>query len=159
MIVMELKETIYNSEQNESLSNTLFLMGNLTKLALKDRTFLKFITTYFSNLVKDPDKLFRTIYFYVRNNFVYTPDILDELLINPAKIIFLKKGDCDDFALFVFTVLKALSFDPQYLLLGKTNTGFSHIAVIINGTVIDPTNPIYNNIPEIYINRNLVQYG
>jgi hypothetical protein len=157
--MIQVQENIYNSTSDESLSNTIYLMGILTNTALKDKTFLKFISIYFIPFINNADTLFKKLWLYARNNFTYKSDYYDEVLISPAKMIFIKIGDCDDFSLFIYTVLKALNFKPYYILLGKNNNEFSHIAVWINDIVIDATNPNYNNIPDYYINKKLVNYG
>ena len=43
-----------------------------------------------------------------------------------------------------------MNYDAKYILFGKYYNSFSHIAVVSNGIIIDPVNPIFNNINPVY---------
>ncbi|MEW6508394.1 MAG: transglutaminase-like domain-containing protein [Bacteroidota bacterium] len=103
--------------------------------------------------------LYAAVYKYVRDNFIYKEDPAnDELLIAPKYMVQIKTGDCDDFALFIKTVLGVYGVKANYLLAGKTAEGYTHIAVITpEGVIIDGTNEVFNDLPSDYLFRRIVQ--
>lgn len=133
---------------------TLSEMYRLEKKSLENDEFIKFINNNF----KDNNNLSWDIWNYIRNNFKYTSDTPDELLISPAKMLILKQGDCDDFAMFAKTILDYFKKDNYYLLFSKKqNESPTHIAVFLKKEkiVLDPTNLFFNTIPKTYEGLNL----
>jgi len=86
----------------------------------------------------------RAVWNFVVKNFTYQDDPADEQLTAPKYLLTTRKGDCDDFALFIKTVLTVFNIPANYLLAGDEN-GFTHIVVILNdGTILDGTNNKFN---------------
>src|SRR5690606_17347215 len=129
---------------NQGLELTLKLMFEAEKIALKDRDFVKWVANNFKYFGTVEGKSF-CVWNYVIHNFKFKQDDFDETIINPRLMPIIKKGDCDDFALFIKTVLKILGINSYYILFGKKINEFSHVAVFVNkNLIIDGTNKEFN---------------
>ncbi|WP_041356087.1 transglutaminase-like domain-containing protein [Melioribacter roseus] len=123
--------------------------------ASRNPYFRKFVFETFGN-IKDRKELYKKIWEYVRNNFIYQDDLFDESLTSPKLMIDIKFGDCDDFALFIKSVLTVLNIPAFYLIAGTENE-YSHILVYADGYFIDGTNKKFNYLDDnIFKNRALV---
>ena len=122
-------------------------MRELERIAVNDKSFVAWVN---SNFKKGCGTcLLKEIWEYIQNNFQYVEDSYDEVIISPVWLLDIKKGDCDDFALFVHSILTVMGIKSKYILLGKT-TQYTHIAVHSMGMTIDGANPNFNIIPEKY---------
>ncbi|MFM1756905.1 MAG: hypothetical protein RL621_1887 [Bacteroidota bacterium] len=129
-------------------------MRDLERQALAEPIFVKWIH---QNFKQDCGVCqLKKIWHYVRTHFDYLEDDADEVVISPAIIISKRFGDCDDFALFIHTVLTALGIRSEYILLGAEKDKPTHIAVHALGNVIDGTNDKFNSIPDKYKFYSLV---
>lgn len=98
-----------------------------------------------------PENLYKAVFDFVTKNFKYEDDPVDEKLTAPKYLFTTRAGDCDDFALFIKTVLAYYNIDAKYLLCGKTNEGFTHIVVETpEGIIIDGTNDKINFLSDEY---------
>jgi len=141
-------------------------MNGLELLSIHNPEFIKFVYEKFnSNCVACVPGI---IWKYIKNNFQYVEDYPDEKIIAPYLLIKIKKGDCDDFALFSKTVLDILGgWQTNYYLLGRERNKFTHIVTRakrignlfnINDTVIiDGANEEFNSISNQYIFRKIVR--
>lgn len=145
---------IYNVPEHEAVKNTLIIMKQLELKSKENSSFVLWVKRTFANY--SGDGLFRKLHSFVRANFNYKSDVPDELLIAPYRMLKLKFGDCDDFSLFIKTVLSILNQDAKYLLLGKTKNNFSHICVLCDGVILDGTNNVFNTVPKRFINKKIV---
>ena len=79
----------------------------------------------------------------------------------------LKKGDCDDFALFIKTCMDILGgYNTHYILFAKKRNKFTHIAVFIergsysnkyvDPVVLDGANQNFNIVPVGYYFYKLI---
>ncbi|NMD00041.1 MAG: hypothetical protein GYA62_10005 [Bacteroidales bacterium] len=97
------------------------------------------------------EKLYKDVWAYVVKNFQYKNDPEDELLTAPKYLISTKKGDCDDFALFIKTVLAIYGIKSNFLLCGKNENEFTHICVLTyDGYILDGTNNRFNFLDNDY---------
>ena len=147
---MQIKDYISNDEN--SLELTLKLMKQFEAEAVNDKSFRQFVLKTF----KPGANLFKSIWEYMRNNFAYKEDIPDELIIYPMRLLELKYGDCDDFALFTKSILDVLNYNSDFILLSKNQKDFTHIAVMTKGNIIDATNSMFNKMPVGYNNLRFV---
>ena len=93
--------------------------------------------------------IYKKVWNYVVKNFTYEDDPVDEQLTAPKYLIDIKKGDCDDFALFIKTALTVLGIETNYLVAGETENNFTHIVVRTkDGIILDGTNDRYNYLDE-----------
>lgn len=145
---------IYNVPERTAVKDTLIIMKQLELKSKENSSFVSWVKRCFGNFTGE--RLYKKIHYYVRNNFNYTKDVPDELLVAPYRMLVEKQGDCDDYSLFIKTVLEILNQKPKYLLLGKTANKFSHICVLCGGFVIDGTNSLFNTIPKKFINQKIV---
>ena len=108
------------------------------------------------------------IWNYIKKNFTYVEDQYDETIAAPHILLEIKKGDCDDFALFAKTCLDILGgFFTNYLLLGRDKTGFTHIVCFAHRgkyflnyndpVIIDGASDEFNTVSNQYKFRKLVQ--
>jgi hypothetical protein len=106
---------------------------------------------------KNPLDLYKSVWEYVIKNFKYIDDQYDESITAPKYLITTKQGDCDDFALFIKTVLAIYGIRSNFLLAGKTAGNFTHVTVITpEGIILDGTNDKFNFLDQSYINRKIV---
>lgn len=144
----------FKSNVADSLNSTLKIMRELERVALSEEIFVKYIRQTFKSNCQVCQ--LKQVWQYVRKNFEYIDDSYDEFIISPAVIISKRFGDCDDFALFIHTALKALGIESKYILLGTEKNKPSHIAVYALKKVIDGTNDKWNHIPDKYKFYSLV---
>lgn len=106
--------------------------------------FRDFCFRTFSNN-STPEALYRKIHSYVTKNFTYQDDPGDEQLTAPKYLVDIKRGDCDDFSLFIKTVLTVLGVESNYLICAETEGEYTHIAVkTTDGFILDGTNDKFN---------------
>ncbi len=140
-------------------NNPYYITGELRRLemeSLKDESFVKFCYDNFyviankMNLIDFIDYVKTWIF----NNVKYLKDQYDETLISPRFMIFILKGDCDDFAVFCKTILKFFAIDSDFILLGRSYGEFSHIALTVrlkdSFLYVDPTRSDFNVIDNKY---------
>lgn len=98
-----------------------------------------------------PEQLYKSIFDFVIKTFKYEDDLEDEVLIAPKWLFTLRAGDCDDFALFIKTVLAYYNIEAKYLLCSKDENGYSHIVVQTpEGIILDGTNDKFNFLSDEY---------
>jgi hypothetical protein len=141
-----LREIIYTTPE-KSLIKTMEVIKQLEHDCTHDKGFIFFVKQAF----RTKENVCKAIYDYIRNNFSYEDDPEDELIQSPRILLFTKKGDCDDFALFAKVCLNILGIESNYILFAREKNRYTHIAVITNfDEIIDGTNFRYNEIPEKY---------
>lgn len=122
-------------------------MRELERIALNDKDFVAWVRSNFKR--QCGTCLLKDIWDYIQNNFEYMEDSYDEVVISPVWMLKIKKGDCDDFSLFIHTILTIMGISCRYILLGKTRQ-YTHVAVHSMGMIIDGANPNFNIISEKY---------
>ena len=132
----------------DSLKDTLKVMRYLEHIALLDFEFRQWIENKFKN--NCGVCLLKHVWQYVQNNFTYREDFFDEVIINPIHLLSIRAGDCDDFSLFIHTILIAMGLSPRYILLGAEKGKYTHVAVFCLGTYVDGANVNFNIIPPKY---------
>jgi len=55
---------------------------------------------------------------------------------SPTETLFNHRGDCDDFAILTASILSAMGYEPEILLMSAEPTG--HMAVLLDGVYLDP---------------------
>jgi hypothetical protein len=141
--------------ETQLLNETLAQMKIIEQENIMNFAFVHWCKKMFGgfSLTELPKEVWR----YVSNNFVYQDDEADENLTSPKWLVMTKRGDCDDFSLFIKTVLSVFGIKSNYLLAGKNDEGFSHILIFLpDGTLIDGTNDKFNYLSSEYINREVV---
>lgn len=139
------------------LEKTLQIMRDMEIESVNNYTFKNFITNNFGALRYNKTKLFYSLWYFVHNAFTYKTDQGDETLIAPKYMVTIRKGDCDDFALFIKSALHVLGIKSYYLLAGKDNNGFTHIAVVTPcGIILDGVSNQFNYLSDEYINRQII---
>ena len=124
------------------LEKTLDLMNLMELENSLNHFFINFCQRFFSSL--PVNSIPKAVWKFVLKYFTYQDDLYDEQLTAPKYLLSTRKGDCDDFALFIKTVLTVFNIPANYLLAGNEN-GFSHIVVILeDGTILDGTNNKFN---------------
>jgi hypothetical protein len=159
-----IRSQIINVNPIHGLNATLSEMKRLESLSFHVPSFLKFVHETFGGCIACyPGKIWE----YMRKNFTFIPDEYDETITAPYILLQTKQGDCDDFALFSKTVLDILGgWNTNYLLLGRTLGGYSHVATFANRgrslfkfidpVVIDGANNNFNTIKSDYRYSKLV---
>ena len=150
---------------SQGLSETLNQMRYLEKLSFENPSFVKFVfQNFYSNCAACiPGKIWN----YMKRNFIYVNDEKDETIAAPYVLLELKKGDCDDFALFSKTCMDIIGgFFTYYLLLGRNRNEFTHIVTFAHRekigfgyndpVIIDGANDQFNTISNEYKFRKLV---
>lgn len=146
---------IIEPANGKELDQTLIEMNRLVKVSSGHYEFVNFVKKTFGSLTGS--HLFKAVWNYTRKNFKYINDELDEVLTAPYKMLLIKKGDCDDFSIFIKTVLEIKKEKCFFMLLGRSNSDFSHVAIITeNGTVIDATNNTFDEIPDFLSKQSKV---
>jgi len=140
--------------ENDLLNTTLAQMKIMELENIMNPAFNHFVNKTFGKYTGID--LLKAVWNFVINNFEYADDTADENLTAPKWLLITKRGDCDDFALFIKTVLSVFGVKSNYLLAGKANEGYSHILVSCNGVLIDGTNDKFNYLPDEYSNRKIV---
>jgi hypothetical protein len=130
---------IYNKsltgvQDRNLLFESLSILKQLENQSLNDSIFISFVADTFGKLKDVPinDKIYY-VHRWVNENIEYVHDDFDETIISPRLIIHILKGDCDDFALLIKTILKSLNVNANYILLGKEKYSYTHIAVVYKG--------------------------
>lgn len=129
-----------------ALMAVLNIMNNLEREAIGNIDFRVYITALF----KGSKNIEFDVWNFIRSHIEYRSDMYDETIISPAKILFLKYGDCDDFALLAKSILNVFGIDSKYILFAKKENQFTHIAILCNNILIDPTNNYFNQFPVQY---------
>jgi len=114
------KKEIITVHSYESIKRTIEEMNIMELNSLKDDDFIQFINNTFGYLLKEKNsfiKIYR-VHNWIYKNIKYRKDAYDETLISPRIIIYIKSGDCDDFAMLTKTILKYLGVETKYILLG-----------------------------------------
>jgi hypothetical protein len=83
---------------------------------------------------------------WARSHILFVPDPLHhELLQDPrliAKAIETKRavyGDCDDFAMYIASLLRAIGLKPNFVVAGDKDIGYYHVYVECMGIPLDGT--------------------
>jgi len=161
---------------SNGLSETLNQMRYLEQLSIQNPSFVKFCFDNFYSTCSGciPGKIWN----YIKKNFQYIDDDYDETIAAPYVLLEIKKGDCDDFALFSKTCLDILEiyseisglqkpcWNSSYLLLGRSIQGFTHIVCFAHRgkylfgfndpVVIDGANDQFNVVSNEYKFRKIV---
>lgn len=142
---------------HNSIQGTLETMFLLERESFENYYFKNWVLEKFANYVTELD-LYKAIHSYILKNFTYRDENEIEVVTSPKRMIETNLGDCDDFSLFIKTVLKVLGIECKYMLVGKTNEDFSHILVVTTkGILIDGTNDKFNFLDEtIYTHKAIV---
>lgn len=159
--------TIQNIEVHpkNGLSETLAQMNYLEQLSFNNPQFVSFVYKNFNSECKAciPGKIWN----YIKQNFQYEfDDPYDEKIKAPYVLLQMKKGDCDDFALFAKTCLDILGgWYTYYLLLAKRWKEFTHVVTFahrgvlsnqyIDPVVIDGANDAFNYVNPSYVYQKL----
>lgn len=157
----------YQTHPSNGLNATLKMMKHLEQLSFRNPRFVKFVNeTFGGNCITCKPYM---IWKYMRENFVYVPDVPDEKLTAPYVMIETREGDCDDFSLFAKTVLDILGgFNVNYMILGKKRNQFSHIvtraqlktnSMFQRGEVkiVDGASGLFNAVDNKYIFRKIIK--
>lgn len=138
-------------DEKDYLNFVLAKMYLLENESVLNPAFRNFCFENFSQFQSNLE-LYQNLHSFVFYNFTYKEDLDNqEILISPKHNIFIKSGDCDDFALFIKSVLRVFNIPAFYILLGKNENEYSHIAVITHDNfLIDGTNDQFNQIPNKY---------
>lgn len=141
--------------------DSLGLMETIRQMRLMEIESLK--NSYFQHLCDRnfgvpgevaPQDLYKKVFDFVSSTFKYVDDPMDEKLTAPKYLFTTRAGDCDDFALFIKTVLAGYGIDAKYLLCGKTDEGYTHIVVETpEGIILDGTNDRFNFLSDEYKNK------
>jgi len=131
-------------------------MRNLETITLQNKIFIDFVKNSFKT--QCGACIPKLIHQYIVKHFTYIPDQYDEVIQAPYILLNSKIGDCDDFSLFAFCALKILGKYPKYIVFGKSPGKFSHIAVMIDGKILDGTNPSFNDWQSITKKYNYFLY-
>lgn len=146
---MQIQE--FHVKPEQGLSKTLELMNELEGRAIRSQFFQDSVKSLFEHLKFSKIMLYEKVWEFVRKNFKYVQDRYDEEIKNPLLMFHFKTGDCDDFSLFIKSTLRVLGIRSNYILLGKNENEFTHIAVITNdGTIIDGSNELFNWVHPKY---------
>lgn len=149
-----IKVNYFKVHPEKSLKYTLDLMKQLEQISLNDEVFLQWVKFQFGDgsIFTLPKRL----WLYIKNNFTFKHDSYDEVLISPSQLRYIKVGDCDDFALFVHTVLTAFGVPCKYILFSEIKNKPTHIAAFGLGSIIDGANENFNIYPKKYNYLKLV---
>jgi len=145
-------------ENLELIREEIFLQSTLDKIKLieyENTNNIFFRNFVLKNFGTAKDKI-KSVWEFVIKNFEYVDDDADETLIAPKWLLFIKQGDCDDFALFIKTCYNILGIKSYYMIAGKNDNEFTHIVVYADGIIIDGTNDKFNYLSNEYINRKII---
>lgn len=144
-----IKEKIIEVHNSQSIEKTIGILLEMQTESLNDKNFIEFIKENFANnIYKNEIDFFRYVQKWIFDHIEYTDDLYDETLISPRVMIKILKGDCDDFAVFIKTILAAFNIKSNFILLGQSYGIFSHIAVYIPSynIILDGTNSKFNYV-------------
>jgi len=149
----KIQENIIEVKPQNALYETLGIMRELEKQSLNDRDFNQFcLKTFLQKMqpLKFSDFI-ESLHTWVKTNIQYTDDLYDETLISPRILFHTRKGDCDDFALFIKTVLSFFNIKSYYILFAKQEDEYTHIANVVplknSFLFVDATNQEFNSFP------------
>lgn len=146
----------YKVAPESSFRKTIEIMKLLERKTLINDEFINFVHRQFkTNCFKCYAKL---VHSYIVKNFRYKLDEFDEVIQAPYILLKSKIGDCDDFSLFAYCCLKILGQNPKYIVFGKVPGKFTHIAVMINGQILDGANKIFDDYHTILKKYNYYLY-
>ena len=158
----KIENVIFKVPERLYIKTIISTLNRFEKESLDDADFINFVLNTFYHL-RNYDKIYiiKYVHMWVNNHLTYKEDQYDETLISPRQMINLMEGDCDDFSVFIKTILKFFNIETKYILLGKEYNDYSHIALIystsdvskliyIDGIVSEfdvyPADYIYNKI-------------
>lgn len=152
----QIKSNIYEVKEYNSIDKTINLMYELENQSLKDTSFINWVCNTFNPLHSKGstfDQFLFNLHKWINTNIKYIDDEYDETLTSPRIMKNILKGDCDDFSLFVHSILNIYSIPSNYILLARTYGNFSHIAVVIptiqnKYLYFDGTAKIFNSFPS-----------
>ena len=137
--------------ENVSIERTIQTMKDIVLENALNESFKFWCFRTFTNTTYTHD-LYRKVWEYVQNNFKYEDDPVDEQITAPKWLIEIKKGDCDDFATFIKTVLKVFGIESDFLVCGRERENYSHVVVRTHdGVVLDGTNDKFNCLNPQYV--------
>ncbi len=89
------------------------------------------------------------IWLYIKTHFQYTHDRAGtEQIRTPLRLLYDKKGDCEDFAIFAAAILFALGYHPVfYIVAFNGKPYFSHIFTVVDDVIIDGVMDSFNQMP------------
>ena len=122
-------------EDQYSLDILLTLMFELEQMDLNNPALIQFAKTIF--IPGCVDCTLSKLNAWCMKHFRFKDDEDFENLTRPSKMLYLKEGDCDDFALFELTVLHILNVNAKLIFLSKDGMEFTHVAVYSNGQILD----------------------
>ena len=141
----------YHVKPEDGLTVTLQIMNELEGRAITSDFFRTEVKKIFEQFRYPKITLYEKIWEYVRTEFEYVKDRFDEEIKNPLLMFHYKAGDCDDFSLFIKSVLSVFGIRSSYILLGQRENEFTHIAVLTNdGFILDGSNELLNWIHPKY---------
>lgn len=146
------KRRLQEVKEYKALERTLNVLNEVEQESLNDNEFRDFCKSTFSPYtIQGFTNFIRAVHAWCVNNFQYTKDDYDETIISPRLMRELRKGDCDDYAVFIKTVLRFFNINSKYILLAREKDFFTHIAVVIeigkNYLYIDGTNNEFDRFP------------
>lgn len=148
-----IKENLHIVSPAMGLKKTLSLISDLEQLAIADPGFRQFVENKFRINCDCPKQIFQRIWKFIHQNFSYTSDQSlggDEVITSPQKLLYTRRGDCDDFSLFIRSACKILNRQSNYVLAGAKVNEYTHIFVYAEGFILDGANEVFNDIPQRY---------
>lgn len=119
---------------------------HLIDSAVDSPLFRKWITDNIAGRIntRDPGKVAAGIDRFMREHFIYSYEP-GEVVYSPLTFIHMKRGDCDDFAVFALAVAKELGFEGSFVII-KTQDGDWHQYALLldngNAYPIDGSQPV-----------------
>ena len=133
----------FDIPENEYTIDILIdLMNQLEKMDLNNPFLKHFAKSIFVNGCTDCT--IKNLNNWCMKHFQFEEDQDFENLTRPSKMLNIRKGDCDDFALFQLTVLHILNIPAKYIFLSKDGNEFTHVAVYSDKKIIDAQRGVYD---------------
>lgn len=90
------------------------------------------------------------IWHFLKTEIIYKKDKPNyEEVKTGQRLLYDKTGDCEDFSIFVASVLKALGYEPFfYVVAFSGNSNYGHIYVGVKNIIIDGVMTVYGKHPE-----------
>lgn len=129
-------------ENEYSIDILIGLMDQLEKMDLQNPELIKFANDIY--VARCVDCTLKNLNDWCMKHFRFKDDEDFENLIRPAKMLRIREGDCDDFALFQITVFHILKIPAKYIFLSKDGNDFTHVAVYSNNKIIDAQRGVSN---------------
>lgn len=126
------------------LKKTIRTMHALERLTLnKHPEFINWVKTQFSS--DCPACLPGQLWTWVKTNFRFKDDKpFDEVIRAPHLMLLTKHGDCDDYSVFIKTVLDIIgTWKADYMILAKKPGEFSHVLVVATRNQPGITDKVY----------------